>query len=583
MKAERKVVESRRLTVSPLIIYSLIKAQAGTLAKAVLEAVMNSTDGGATRVDVVIKPTSIEIADDGRGFQTRAEIEECFEVFGFEHKEGERTYGQFGIGRAQLWNFCSTTWLTNNFQMDVDTMNKGLDYDLIENAPFVKGLTIKGKFYNRMKTSEILAFETELAELAHYAHIDVTINGRLVSRKVADEKWTTETDDAWIRIRESGDLTVYNQGILVRQYPAYMVGCGGVVVTKPSVRLSLNMARNDILMSECAVWKRIRPFLQKKADEAIRAKPTRLTEEAMRNLAYRFVAGEVKMEDLTKVRLITDVQGKNHTIEAFLRAVSAQRPVTVAPKGTALADRVHIHKLAFVLMPNTLYRFGVWNNDIQEFASKLKAALRLNRKAALLPDTVKFHADYRVAAPGLAEGHEIIHEKEYSPEEICVLKALSKAEYLIRSMVYRSQSGDAHLLERKLMIGVSASAIAWTDGATRIVFNRQALKKADDGLNGFVTLLNVMLHEYLHEEADTDTHVHDMQFYERYHNILTDGRCNRIGDAAVLALVQYAREMSKRGLLKHKTVKELDSLSHQYDISLIEDDAPEDAQPSASN
>ena len=82
--------ETRRFSVHPEIIYSLIKAQAGSLGKAVLECCMNSIDAQATRLDVAIDANTITIKDDGQGFRTREEIEQWFEVFGFPHAEGDR-------------------------------------------------------------------------------------------------------------------------------------------------------------------------------------------------------------------------------------------------------------------------------------------------------------------------------------------------------------------------------------------------------------------------------------------------------------------------------------------------------------
>jgi hypothetical protein len=119
--------EKRQLSVHPAIIFDLIKGQAGSLGKAVLECVMNSVDSGSTRVTVDITNRGVNIQDDGRGFQSRKEIEDWFEVFGFPHEEGDgRIYGKFGIGRGQLWSFCSTIWRTNTFEMSVDIKKSGL-------------------------------------------------------------------------------------------------------------------------------------------------------------------------------------------------------------------------------------------------------------------------------------------------------------------------------------------------------------------------------------------------------------------------------------------------------------------------
>lgn len=75
------MAETRKFSVHPQIIFSLITAQAGTLGKAVLECIMNSVDAGATKVDITVNANTIKIVDDGQGFRTKAEISEWFEVF----------------------------------------------------------------------------------------------------------------------------------------------------------------------------------------------------------------------------------------------------------------------------------------------------------------------------------------------------------------------------------------------------------------------------------------------------------------------------------------------------------------------
>lgn len=569
------MAEARKFSVSPNIIYSLIKAQAGTLGKAVLECIMNSVDAGATQIDIKVTASELCVIDDGKGFQTRAEIEECFEVFGFEHEEGSRVYGQFGIGRAQLWNFCSTVWRTNGFLMDVDIKNKGLDYTLKENLDQQDGLVITGKFYTKLKTSEILAFENEIAELAAYAQVPVTVNGKLISKDPTKEKWTHETDDAWIRLRESGDLTVYNLGVLVRNYPAYMVGSGGLIVTKPGVRLALNMARNDILVTECKVWKRIKPYLQKQSDERVKTKRSRLTEEELSNMARRFLSGELTYDEVRKVKLITDIQGKHHTLDEFSTRIhkgTRERPVTFAAKGTPVAERAHMTGLAFVLLPSTFSRFGIWGseNQLATFETKLKTALKRSRDSQyLLSDHVKFIDDYRKAAPSLAEGYEVLSRTEWTPEEVCLLKALDAASYCIRrtfaAAEYRSTRAWAMPRERALEVGISAVAHAWTDGQTRIVFNREILKTAKEGLAGMQTLVCILLHEYLHEGPDTGTHEHDIEFYERYHHMLAQPEGQGLGDALLTAFRAYLKELKAKNLkLPSKLIQNMDVLDEAF-------------------
>ena len=538
----------RTFSVDPHIIYSLIQAQAGTLGKALLECIMNSYDAGAKKIDIKVGPTTLSIIDDGKGFTTREEIEACFEVFGFKHEPGQRAYGQFGIGRAQLWNFCSTLWRTNTFSMDVDIKNKGLDYELKENLKQFDGLAITGKFYERQKTSDVITLERELAELAMYVDVEVTLNGKLISKDPSKEKWTHETPDAYIRLKEHGDLTVYNLGVKVRDYYTQYFGSGGLVVTKPGVRLALNMARNDILLTKCDVWKRIKPFLQAKSDERIKRKSTKLTEDEMKNLVTRVLAGEADFSDIEDRKVITDIQGKNFTLSTFLRAISEKCPASVAPKGTQLAERANILKYGVILAPVTLARFDVETpSELQVKLSEYFVTKRHWLQYSAKPE--RFNDDYKVVCGALNDEHTELSEKDFKPEEKALLTAISATQ---SHLVYLMR--DAGVVEnmdtfrnRALSIGQSETAEGWTDGLLRIVLNRNVAALAKKGLPGIMKVASVLLHEYLHEDSSTETHEHDMEFYERYERV-NRGYGDEFGAFVVKLYRKYLAELNRRDL-----------------------------------
>src|SRR5579862_5444190 len=104
------MAETEEFEVAPDMIYHAIFAQAGSLAKAVVEAVQNSYDSKSSKISIEINRKTIRITDDGRGFQSRQEINSWFKVFGFSHEGLDRPFGRFGMGRGQLWSFCSTVW-----------------------------------------------------------------------------------------------------------------------------------------------------------------------------------------------------------------------------------------------------------------------------------------------------------------------------------------------------------------------------------------------------------------------------------------------------------------------------------------
>lgn len=581
------IARTRRFSVSPSIIYSLIKAQAGTLAKGILECVMNSVDAGASSIAIELNRKKLVVSDNGKGFRDQAEIEACFEVFGFEHKEGDRAYGQFGIGRAQLWNFCSTVWRTNGFRMAVDIKNKGLDYDLTGDAEPYEGLRIEGSLYEPLSTSDVLACERELKELATYVSIPLTFNGELISKDASLQKWSHESDDAWVAVSSvSKTLTVYNLGVKVREYPAYQFGVGGLVVTKPGVRLSLNMARNDILLAECQVWRRIRPFLQRKSDEAVQ-RSARLTEEQLTNLATRFLSGELPYGEIAHRKFFQDLLSKKYTIAEAMNKVakSLDRVVTYVPQGGAvpIAEETHKRGDCVVLSHQVLQRFNV--RSMQELFERLPAAVKASDAMAhrlifgrLMGPEVKnpmrTMEDWRGACTRIREGYTDIPASEWTPKERAALAVLQgRYNYSPVAGILRAAGVvDKEPTSRTLRVGLSEVAQAWTDGTQVITFNRECLARMDQGLSGVMHVLSVLLHEYLHEGPSTGTHVHDAEFYERFHAAaLHFPSGNRwsgssLGAVAEQVLRQYLLECRKRKVAVPRKV--LTSLDVSERVSL---------------
>lgn len=553
--------ETRRFSVHPEIIYSLIVAQAGSLGKAVLECVMNSIDAQATRVDIAVSASSIRIKDDGQGFRTREEIEQWFEVFGFPHEDGDRTYGKFGIGRGQLWSFCSTVWRTETFEMDVDIKKRGIDYRLKEALPRLQGVDIEGRFYERQLTSALSAFERELTDLALYAQIPVTLNGKLINKVAAQEKWDHETPDAWIKTSDIGQLAVYNLGVLVRRYPGYQFGCGGTVVTKPGVRLAVNMARNDVLVAECETWKRIRKVLQAKSDHRIRTKRTRMTEVELQNIARRFIAGEMDYRDITDAKLVTDIVGRGHTIVSLATGVYSKAPLTTTELGSQMGERAHTRRLAFVVSPHTLERFGV--ETVREFQRALSGALGQSKATSWLCDSVnrlRVIEDLREAVPTLREGYDVLRDDELSKIEKAGLQAMKLMVYDVGSAMKSQGVLSRKSPNRIIQLGASDVAEAWTDGRSKVVLERRQLQLMNFGIGGFVGLANLLVHEYLHDDSDVGSHTHDQEFYQRYH----DATCSSAGclnQAVFRALRQWVTELHSLKLKVPKTViKHLDEV-----------------------
>ena len=258
--------KSRNLKVDGNLLVSLIYNQAGSVSKSLLEAVMNSIDAESSEVRVYLDIDGIhyEVHDNGIGFRSTDEIQKYFEVFGFDHSKDsrKRIYGQFGMGRAQLWAFSRTVFYSNQFSMDVNIKARGLTYIPGEIDEPIKGTKIIGEFYNKKTPLELDECKRDLKEMVAYTPIPVYLNDELISTVPSTKNWSIENNDAYFDFKGVTGLKIYNKGIFVCSYPAWKFGIGGVVVSKK--RLELNMARNDVVVAKCEVWKRIAQIVRKK-------------------------------------------------------------------------------------------------------------------------------------------------------------------------------------------------------------------------------------------------------------------------------------------------------------------------------
>lgn len=75
----RPIEERRAFGLHPKILLTIMREQAGSLAKAMAELVMNSVDAGATRIDLTVGESTFELSDDGCGFSSRDQLENFFD------------------------------------------------------------------------------------------------------------------------------------------------------------------------------------------------------------------------------------------------------------------------------------------------------------------------------------------------------------------------------------------------------------------------------------------------------------------------------------------------------------------------
>jgi len=484
------------------LIFSVMQKQAGTVAKALLELVMNSADAGSKRIDIAITREGFTASDEGRGFQSEKEIDEWFATFGTPHSEGDSTYGAFRMGRGQIMTFARTVWRTRTFQMNVDVRERGLDFDLIRDLEDRPGCLIEGNWYTPMKAVEFKAAVRELREMVEFAGILVTINGEVASKNPAELGWDRVTDDAYIRFEQQGGLRVYNLGVLVRSYPGHQHGACGVVVSRK--QLKVNFARNEILTSECEAWGRIKEVLSGYARE--KAKNTmRLDADARRHLMDQLVTGAIQPEMVKDARLIEALDGRKLKISEL-----AGKQVIVAAADDTRADYIaQTRRDVIVVSEAFVHSCGMETKD--EFQQVLRTAV-----AALEPkkaDQIVIEDADEVLAT-VSKDRVALRTEDLSPQESAMLRFLEKINGDVVRMV--SQRSGYKPKARRLLPGESETAEAWTNGHDWIYLERRKLNQPLT-LHSALENLLILVHEYLHDASDLEGHAHDQEFLAAFH------------------------------------------------------------------
>lgn len=450
---KKTAAETRTFKPHPALLLSVIRNQAGTIGKAVLELVMNSIDAGCTRVDVELTRHTIKVVDDGKGFLNRQEIEAFFESFGTPHEDGDAVYGKFRMGRGQIMAFTKNTWRSGQFRMDVDVENKGLDYILETGLPEVKGCAIEGTIYDDMvlSPSELIYASNHLREQCRFTPAPVYLNGVRINESVEDVKWTEETEDAYIKIDgKSNRLSIYNLGVLVNHEYASVNGVGGLIVSKKA--LEVNFARNDVIKGKCSVWKRIKPILAKYArDAGSGTKRNKVTNEWRDYMAQQMLGWDGNREmdrQLVDASIFPDVAGKHFSLHQLASHNTAA--VCIAPGVSLKADRIQQSGVALVLDGEKMER----RFNRESLQAVLKHLVSEDRKNAAssrgFPGFLEHDASgllgkivpFAQLAGDLDGEHHVLGDNDLSKMEMVALTSIRQVRYTLpRSFPGSSNAG----------------------------------------------------------------------------------------------------------------------------------------------
>lgn len=545
--------------LDPAVIHHLMYSQAGSIAKSLVELLMNGIDARCTTVRFTLTRTGFTCTDDGSGFATRDAVMRYFRRVGTPHIEGDSKFGRFRLGRLQIMPHASTIWTSNQFWMHVDpkTMGYAFDFDELKPDQHVKGCTITGTWYEPMSEMELLSTEQEVRDLVRYTPVPVELNGRIISRDPALEKWDFVDEHAYYRAKVEGAVAIYNQGVLVRQDPAQLWGAGGTIVSKRAI--ALNVSRTEILRKTCDVWKVIAAQFGRMAHEvAARLGDHRKTEARREKAARDLLAGSAQLDTIAlREEVITLLPGKRHvSLDAFLRSGQTTRGEFAVvedgfdvPRGEAIARE----RLATLVHPQTLARFGCEGTDdfiecLQRAITNLQAFRMEDGRALYFAQSMRVPAfvSFATLRDAFVERTELVSEKDAFDRE--TRRAWTALRDCIRRYAYRSTHMEGYL---HIVPGRSPHD-AWTDGQTYIAINVEVIRALrGDPVRTAARILALVDHELAHEGDSLDCG-HDEAFWQRHHDRTLDFAAERQHVLHVF-LTRYTRSLQMEG--KHPSAR----------------------------
>lgn len=517
---------NRSLQAHNKLIMDVIKRQAGSLDKAILEGTMNAIEAGASRVDIDLTVTGdkarLTIVDKGRGIKTKDEIIRFFETFGTPHDASEgKVWAQFRMGRGQLFSYGRNVWRTGTFQMVVDIDNKGLEWELTENLPEVVGCSIDIELY----TNPIGGWYTidrmrdSILQQVKFMSTPVFFNGKQVSIDPKSPKlnWTKEDEFAYYLFDTSDGLYVYNLGAFVKIGSSSEFGVAGIIVSKQ--QLTVNFARNDIKDS-CPIYGHIKDVCYDNRIKQMRKASKWLQPHERIASLVDLQTGRQSYNDVKTFGLFDKSSGGKINL-ITLKAYKGY--LTFAPKGDNVADKLTESNTCLCLDESVLRNVG-FHDDPSEFFTWLSADLA---------HLDKMYIPFDIARQQLDESYAIISSTNWTMKERRIIKILQRS----------------YAWGRNIVLGKSDTSRGWTDGQTFIAIDRTYLEKNDPiHAYGAAQIIGLMIHELAHDCNTSESHEHGEEFFRRFHDICRDRQ-------GPLALISTFRSEIKKARIDEKVDK----------------------------
>jgi hypothetical protein len=486
-------MEVRSFKMHENLLYNIITRQAGSIEKAWLEALMNSLDSGSRNIEIYIDRYRSGIKDDGRGMNEE-EIKNYFEIFGLTIDPRERKkYGEFRMGRGQMFAQGKNTWKTQDNIIFVDIKSQGLDYNLSKSSEWVDGCDVEVRHYDTITTHDTQEKIKRFARWIRYVDANVLINDEKITQNMKElyngpGKYYFETDAAKYGLDDrSRGVTLYNKDIFVRTI--WNQGIGGDASSKKT--LKVNFGRNDI-MYDCPVWRQIQQELKEFSINILNKK----TEEEFTDENRLGIAKLI----------VTDEEAKKNFYDAKIFRTADESWVSLADLEDA---EISFAKLGDVTADKVRQETGIIFLDEGSVTGNLRnLVMQLGARVIGYADAIS------------------LYENPFKPVLELTLNKHKKYNLEI-ARHFREEA----IISRKIM----PATITCTDGQKYIFLGTDML---DFPIPQFlIDGIDSIIHEESHEKDTRLSNVHGESFLRRFHdNIFI------YGNARARTITQYLKD-----------------------------------------
>lgn len=556
----------------------IIFEQAGTLSKALMEAVMNSVDQGASTIRVTIDSRSVRVEDDGKGFQSWAEIDAVFAEFAAPHVRGDAAFGRYRVGRGQLFAKGVNRYCSNSFAITCDARKK-LELVPAKCYPPYRGCSVHITLYDEEPAPERLA--VELADACRYVDARLVINESIVvGRNMVRDAWDDQVYNGF-RARLRGDaktLKVYNQGVIVAEHGSSWLACrgmaGGVVTSEPGHAFELNTARNEA-QDSCPLWGLVKKLSKEVLAAYRREKQFTVEAEAGAVAAVYKAIGSVvgsakpglaetqitqaihqhlrSSGNHDKIRDIAWVPSTSGDVRSP-KYIQRYGMLTSGVAGNPSADKLMQRKEAFAVNIALLLQECDLAEAYADVVMRVLSALTYLRVTEL--SALSTRSTYRLLTKAEVNATAITRVWH------SVLSGLMWNEGCNVSVTHNSGSEAGAWRfsgSREFMFGEcdSANVMGWTDGSTYIAIPTALLPKTTTPslrvqLRALDLFANILRHEWCHtDKSDMPNHIHSPAFYELFHNASTLPSVHR-HDSVAMAQLRLARGFERDKALRER-------------------------------